>query len=176
MAGAIFLCGGMKLHRCHAAKPLLVSFGIIEMDVFFNSRDQFLLISEFSQIVHLRFQDSPKSFHRAIVNTMSNSGHTLHHLCGIQLCPKILVCILESTVTVEQWVCIGIVLNCFIKGVKYQFVIVAGTNFIRHNSSVIEIKNCAKVYLVNLQTVVLLKFRYVRQPLFVRFVRMKLPV
>ena len=101
LAETIFLCNSVKLHRRHAAKALLVALGIIEMDIFFDGGSQCLLARKFSQIVHLGFQNSPESFHRTIVNTPSNSGHTLHHLCGVQLCPKALTCILESTVTME---------------------------------------------------------------------------
>lgn len=36
LAEIIFLCSGVKLHRCHAAKALLVPLGIIEMDIFFD--------------------------------------------------------------------------------------------------------------------------------------------
>ena len=36
MAEIIFLCSSMKLHRCHAAKALLVPLGMIEMDIFFD--------------------------------------------------------------------------------------------------------------------------------------------
>lgn len=140
-AGAIFLCGCMKLHGCHAVKPLLVSLGVVEMYVVLNGRNQFLLVSKPSQIVHFGFQDSPESFHRTIVNTPSYSGHTLYHLCGIQLCPETLAGVLKSAVTMEQWMCIGIVLNCFVKGLKYQLVIVANADLIRHNTSITQVKN-----------------------------------
>ena len=101
LAEIIFLCSSVKLHRCHAAKALLIPLGIIKMDIFFDGGSQCLLARKFSQIVHLGFQNSPESFHRTIVNTPSNSGHTLHHLCGVQLCPKVLTCILKSTVTMD---------------------------------------------------------------------------
>lgn len=142
IAGAIFSCGSMELHGSHVAKPLLVSFGVIEMNVVLNSGYQLLLISNFSQIIHLGFQDSPESLHRAIVNASSNSGHTLYHFCSIQLCSEAFARVLESTVTMEQRMCVGIFLNCFLKGIEYQFIIVAGTNFIGHNPSVIQIENC----------------------------------
>ena len=101
-------------------KPLLVTFRIVEIYVMLNSRDQFLLISEFPQIVHLRFQDSPESFHRAIINTSSNSGHTLYHLGRLQLCSEYFTRILESSVTMEQRMCVRIILNGFIKGVEWS--------------------------------------------------------
>ena len=147
LAVTIFLCSGMKLQGSHEAKPLLVSLGVVEKNVILNSCDQFLLIGKFSQIVHLGFQDSPESLHRPVVNASSNSGHALYHFCSIQLCSEYLTCVLESTVTMEQRMCVGMVLNRFIKGVEYQFVIVAGTNFIRHNPSVIQIENCTQVQL-----------------------------
>jgi len=36
LAEIIFLCSGVKLHRRHAVKTLLVVLGIIEMDIFFD--------------------------------------------------------------------------------------------------------------------------------------------
>ena len=137
IAGAIFLCGSMELHRSHAAKPLLVSFGVIEMNVILNSGYQLLLISKFSQIVHFRFQNSPESLHRTIVNASTNSGHALYHFCSIQLCSEGFARVLESTVTMKQRMCVGIFIYCFFKGIEYQFIIVAGTNFIGISSAII---------------------------------------
>ena len=43
-----------------------------------------------------------EAFHRSVINTPANSGHTLHHFCSIQLCTESLACVLEPTVTMEQ--------------------------------------------------------------------------
>ena len=142
MAGAIFLRGSVELHGSHAAKPFLVTLGVVEKDVILNSCDQLSIIGKLSQIVHLGFQDSPESLHWPIVNASSNSGHTLYHFSSIQLCSEGRACVLESTVAMEQRMYILVFLNRFIKGVEYQFVIVAGTNFVRHNPSIIQIKDC----------------------------------
>ena len=92
MAGAIFLCGSVELHGSHAAKPFLVTLGVVEKDVILNSCDQPSVIGKLSQIVHLGFQDSPESLHRPVVNASSNSGHALYHFCSIQLCSEYLTC------------------------------------------------------------------------------------
>lgn len=166
----------MELHGSHAAKSLLVSLGVVEMYVLLNRGAQLLLVGKFSQIVHLGFQDSPESFHWSIVNASSNSGHALYHFCGRQLCSKALARVLESTVTMEQRMYIGVLLNRFVKGVEHQFIIIAGSNFICHNPSVIEVKDCTEVQLVYLLAIIPLEFRHIGQPLLVRLVRMEIAV
>ena len=100
-AGAIFLCSCMEFHRCHTAKPFLVSSGVVEMNILSNCINQILLVSKLSQIVHFRFQDSPEPLHWAIVDTPANSGHTLYHVRLVQFCTESFAGVLETTVTVE---------------------------------------------------------------------------
>lgn len=49
--------------------------------------------------------------------------------------------VLETTVTVEQWVRVRIGPYCFLESVKYQWIVVAVTNHIGDNTAVIQIKN-----------------------------------
>lgn len=127
-------------------------------------------------MIYLTFKYSPESFHWSIVNASSNSGHALYHFCGRQLCSKALARVLESTVTMEQRMYIGVLLNRFVKGVEHQFIIIAGSNFICHNPSVIEVKDCTEVQLVYLLAIIPLEFRHIGQPLLVRLVRMEIAV
>lgn len=41
----------------------------------------------------------------------------------------------------EQWMCIGIIFNRFVKGVRYQLVIVANADLICHNPSVTQVED-----------------------------------
>ena len=60
-------------------------------------------ISESFSIVSLSLQNSPKAFHWSIVDTFSNSRHALYYSSIYKFCMKCPVCILESPVTVKQW-------------------------------------------------------------------------
>ena len=93
-------------------------------------------------------QDSPEALHRAIVNTAANTGHTLRHSGIQQLLVESSAGVLESTVTVEQWVSIWIFQNSFIKRIKNQLVVIPVTNNIADNSPVTQIEDRAQIELV----------------------------
>ncbi len=131
----------MELHGSHATQPFLVSSCVVEVYVLFNGIDQILFVCKLSQIVHFGFQDAPESFHRAIVDTSANSGHTLDHLCLIQFCAEDLAGVLETTVTVEQRMRIGILCNGFVECIKYQLVVVTEADLVCYDPSVIQVKN-----------------------------------
>ena len=140
LAETIFLlCSSVKLHRCHAMKALLVPLGIIEMDIFLDGGSQRLLARKFSQIVHLGFQDSPESFHRTIINTFCNPGHALRHSGSFQFIMEASICILKSSVTMTQRVCLWITGNGIVESIKDQCVIIVISNYIGHNPSIIQI-------------------------------------
>lgn len=101
LAGAIFLCGCVEFHGCHTVKPLLVSSGVVEMNILFNCIHQILLVSELPQIVHFRFQDSPEALHGAVVDTPANPGHALDHIRLVQFCTEHFACVLVTTVTMQ---------------------------------------------------------------------------
>ena len=58
-------------------------------------------------VIHFPFQDAPETFHRTIVNAVSDPGHTLFHVMGVQTHPELGAGILEPAVAVEQRMGIG---------------------------------------------------------------------
>ena len=64
--------------------------------------------------------------------------------CGL----KIRACILETSVRVKYRLGIRISLNSFIKGLKYQPVVIAAAYDIGNNRSVVQIQNDTKIEIV----------------------------
>lgn len=60
---------------------------------------------------------------------------------------KNLVGVLKSSVTVEDWMCVRIQMNCFIKSGKHKIVVVTVANFVSYDTPVIKVENCAKIQL-----------------------------
>ena len=96
---------------------------------------------------------------------MGYSGHTLPHMMLFKPCRELLTGILEASVTVKQWMCIRLNSHRFIKRIHNKRIIVVVTDLIGHDPAVIEIQNGAQVYLVDLDTNVILELRHIRQPL-----------
>ena len=95
---------------------MLTPLVVVVMDELLNSTGQFLVGIKVIEIVHLTLQNTPESLHRAIINAAANSRHTLFHSLFIQFSLELLARVLESAVTMEQWVCVRIFLYCQIKG------------------------------------------------------------
>ena len=98
----------MELHWGHAMQFLLESSCVIEGYVVFNGIGQFFLGCKLFQIIHFGFQYSPKTFHRAVIDTFANSGHTLPHPGIHQLAAKGFAGVLESPVAMKQRVSIRV--------------------------------------------------------------------
>ena len=129
----------MLLHRCKDAKISLYPASIIVTDVIHNHLDQFLFAGKAFAIVAFSFQNSPEALHRAVINTMGNSGHTLGHTCLLQFAMKVPAGILKAPVAVKQRVCVRIGLYRLVKGFEYQRVIVAVTDHGGYNTPVIQV-------------------------------------
>ena len=139
----------MSLHRCLDEQTVLVTAVVVVINVIFNSGNQLFPAGECLSVIAFTFQDSPEALHRAIVNTAANTGHTLRHSGIQQLLVESSAGVLESTVTVEQWVSIWIFQNSFIKRIKNQLVVIPVTNNIADNSPVTQIEDCAQIELVD---------------------------
>ncbi len=107
---------------------------------------------------------------------MSYPGHALLHMVFLEPDTKLFARVLETSITMKQRMGIWLKCNCFIKSVHDQRIIVMIANLIRHDPMVIEIQNSTQVDLVDLYADIVLKFSYIRQPLFVRKVGMEVPV
>ena len=127
----------MKFHWCHTVKSLLETSMIVEIDIVFYCMNQFISICKSAEVVHFRFQHSPKTFHWTIVNTSSDSGHALTHFSSLEFFIESLACVLISSVTMEQRMCIRIEGNCFVEVIKHKLIIVAVANRIRYDSFII---------------------------------------
>ena len=72
--------------------------------------------------------------------------------------------------------CIRVCLYCTVKGLKNQWIIIPVTDYIGNDTAVVEVQNGAEIDLVYLNPLIPLEFCYICEPLFVGFVRMKIPV
>ena len=89
-----FDCCSMEFHMRNAEKSLLISVGIVEMNIVLNCVDQLLFINKF-----IRFQNSPEPIHCDVINESSDFEYTLQHFRFFSFDRKAL---LISTVTVNQ--------------------------------------------------------------------------
>ena len=76
-------CRVTHFHRSSGVESFLKTFVVVKMDVFVDGGSELCLIAEFGQIVHLRFQNTPEAFCRAVINAMTDSGHGLLHFPSI---------------------------------------------------------------------------------------------
>ena len=70
---------------------------------------------------------------------------------------------------------VRVVLNGFVKGAEYERIIVPVADHIGNDAPVIEIQNCTEIDLVDLNALIPFKLRYIRKPLLVRCLGVKLP-
>lgn len=124
-------------------------------------------------VIPLPLQNTPKTFHRTIVNALANAGHTLSHTRLFQLRVKDPVCVLEPSVTVEQGMGIGIPCHSLVKGVKNQGVVIGIPDNKGYDAPVIEVQYGTEIDLVFLRANVILELCHIRQPFLVRLLRMK---
>ncbi len=175
-----FLSGGkiklMFFHRGQNAQIALYPAIIVVTDVAVDHLDQFLFAGKASAIVTFPFQDAPEAFHWAVVDTMRHTGHALRHACLLQLVVKGSTGVLEPSVAMEQGMCIKIGFHSLVKGFIDKRIIVMFTQYIRHNTPVIQIQDGAEIKLVNRDALIPFELGNIRQPLLVRPVCVELAV
>lgn len=86
----------------------LHSLGVVIVNVVPNHSNKLLLGGKSLAIIFLVLQDAPESLHRAIVNAVGYTRHTLRHTGFFQHMVKGSVCILETAVTVERRMCVWV--------------------------------------------------------------------
>ena len=166
----------MRLHWRLDEQTVLVTAVVVIVNVVCNHRDEVALACKCVPVVAFSFKDTPESLHRAVVNAAANTGHALRHTGIQQFLVEDSTGVLESTVTVEQRMCIWIFLNSLVKGVKDQFVVISATDNVADNSAVAQIKNCTQIEFVDDWTFVPLELRHISQPLFIWLSRPKFTV
>ena len=139
----------MLFHWRQDTQIALHPSGIVITDIVFNHSDEVPLTGEPSAVIALPLQNAPEALHRAVINAVSNTGHTLRH-SGLY---KFVV---EGAVGVR--------------------IIVALTEHIGHDAPVTEIQNGAQIEFVNLSSLIPLEFCYIGKPLLVGLCGMELSV
>jgi hypothetical protein len=150
--------------------------GVVITDIVFNHLDEVHLTGEPSAVVALPLQNPPEAFHRAIINAVGNTGHTLRHSRLHKLLVKCPVCVLETSVAVKQGMCVRIGLHRLVKGFENQRIVVAFAEYIGHNTPVTEIQNGAQIELVGFVSIIPLKFCHVGEPLLIGLCGIELPI
>ena len=84
--------------------------------------------------------------------------------------------VLESPVTLGQRRCAGVGRYSQIKGVKYKLVVVSVPDHVGNDLAVIQVEDDAEIDLVDLNPVIPLELRYVRQPLLIGLFGLKVAV
>lgn len=157
----------MSLHGSLDEQTVLVTAVVVVVNIAFNRGNELFSACKRMPIIALTLQDSPEAFHRAVVNAAANTGHTLCHPGIQQFLVEGSAGVLESTVAVDQRVCIRIFKNSFIKRVKNQLVVISVTNNIADDSPVTRIEDRTQIELVDNWAFIPLELCHIGQPLFI---------
>ena len=103
--GWSFLCSyqvlGVLFHWGEHSQSALVAFVVVIVDVFGDHLNHLLATGKFMLVVTFSFQNPPESFHWAIVDAFTDSGHALDHPMIKKLLMEHIACVLESPITVK---------------------------------------------------------------------------
>ena len=69
----------MLFHWRQDTQIALHPSGIVITDIVFNHLDEVSLAGEPSAVIALPLQNPPEALHRAIINAVGNTGHTLRY-------------------------------------------------------------------------------------------------
>ena len=90
----------MLFHRRQDAQIALHPPGVVVMDIVLDRLNKLPLTGEPSAVIAFPLQNAPEVLHRAVVNAMRHTGHTLRHSRLHELVVKCPAGILESSVTI----------------------------------------------------------------------------
>ena len=166
----------MLFHWRQDTQIALHPSGIVITDIVFNHLDEVPLTGEPSAVIALPLQNPPEALHRAIINAVGNTGHTLRHSGLYKFVVEGTVGILKSSVAVKQGMCVRIGLNRLVEGFENQRIVVALTKHIGHDAPVTEIQNGAQIEFVYLASLIPLEFCYIGEPLLVGLCGIEPPV
>ena len=143
-----FLCGVIDLMFLHGSKDpqfSLKPFVVVIINVCPDHLNKSFPAGKFSAVVALPFQYSPKSFHRAVINTLGNSRHALGDTCLRQFSVKCPACVLKSPITVEEWTSASILPYGSVQCREDEFVGVSVSDLICYDASVVEVNNGTEI-------------------------------
>ena len=88
-----------------------------------------MLAGETPAIIAFPFQDAPEALHRAVIDAMRHTGHTLRHSRLHELVVESAVGVLASSVTMEQRMRVRCSLYSLIKSLENQRIIVISDGY-----------------------------------------------
>lgn len=144
--------------------------------VILNHIDQLFLAGEALAVIAFALQDTPKAFHWSVVDALGYTGHTLRHTGVFQLLMESTVCILKTSVTVKQRMCVGIRSDGFVKGLENQRIVVMLAYDIGHNAPVKKVKYGAEINLVHFNSFIPFELCHIRKPFLIWLVCVKVTV
>ena len=109
-----------EFHRRHTVRHSLTSFAVVIMDIISDRIAELIILTKMIQIVHLRFQNSPKAFHRRIIQTFAWTRHALADSSFFHSLSKGVAGILSSPVTMNHRAGVRIPLERLVKGFENQ--------------------------------------------------------
>ena len=126
---AAFLCGIEQLLMVLAwgqcAQTALRSVVGVILHVIFYCVNKLSARSEFSPVIHLARQNPPETFYWPASQAICYMRYALRHAGLFNLGTKILLGILNASVAVKQGMGTRIGFQSFVKGLKYELVVVA---------------------------------------------------
>ena len=129
----------MLFHRRQDAQIALHPPGVVVMDIVLDRLNKLPLTGEPSAVIAFPLQNAPEALHRAVVNAMRHTGHTLRHSRLHELVVESAVGVLETSVAVEQGMCVRIGLHSLIKSLENQRVVIAFAEYIGHDAPVAKV-------------------------------------
>lgn len=105
----------MLFHRRQDAQIALDTSRVVIANILLDHLNKLVLADEPSAVIAFPFQDAPEALHRTIVNASANTRHALPHSLFFQHVLELLARVLEAPVTMKQWVCIWVLLDCQLK-------------------------------------------------------------
>ena len=129
----------MLFHRRQDAQIALHPPGVVVMDIVLDRLNKLPLTGEPSAVIAFPLQNAPEALHRAVVNAMRHTGHTLRHSRLHELVVESAVGVLEPSVAMEQRMCVRIGLHSLVEGFENQRIIVAFAEHKGHDAPVTKI-------------------------------------
>ena len=135
----------MFLHGSKDPQVSLKPFVVVIINVCPDHLNKSFPAGKLSAVVALPFQNSPKSFHRAVINTLGNSRHALGDTRLRQFSVKCPACVLKSPITVEEWTSASILPYGSVQCRKDEFIGVSVSDLICYDASVVEVNNGTEI-------------------------------
>ena len=137
----VFLCrhwiAVVLLHRRQHAQVSLYPAVVVVSDVILNHVHKLLTACESSAVITLPLENTPETFHRAVINALSDTRHALCHAGFFQLVMECSIGILVTTVRVEDGMSSRIASHSLVQGLENKRIVVSLAYYERHNPAVI---------------------------------------